>query len=422
MAQKAIREYDAKRLLAKHWAKYIGTELIYPGRFAHVGPDTDLDKLKQENPWLGEGKLACKPDQLVGKRGKHGLIKLDATYDEIKAWLKEMRGKEVTIGKATDKLTHFIIEPFLPQKVEYYVAIKSERFGDNIHFSTMGGVDIEENWDSVITIPVDVGSDVDGLDIEGKLPADLGDKRKMFAGLIKGLYRMYLDLNFAFLEFNPIAVMDKTIVPLDTKARIDDTAAFECQDAWGELAFPSPFGRKLTSEEKYIKELDESTGASLKLTVLNPKGRVWTMVAGGGASVVYADTIVDLGFMKEMANYGEYSGDPSTEFTYKYAKTILDLMTREKDPRGKVLLIGGGIANFTDVAKTFTGIIQALKEYKQKLQENDVKIYVRRGGPNYQEGLRKMRELGESLGVPIEVYGPETHMTRIVAKALKGGE
>jgi len=33
------------------------------------------------------------------------------------------------------------------------------------------------------------------------------------------------------------------------------------------------------------------TSASLKFTVLNPKGRIWTMVAGGGASVIYADTV-----------------------------------------------------------------------------------------------------------------------------------
>lgn len=30
-------------------------------------------------------------------------------------------------------------------------------------------------------------------------------------------------------------------------------------------------------------------------------------------------------------------------------------------------------------------------------------IYVRRGGPNYQTGLAKMRTLGEELGVPLEV-------------------
>ena len=37
-----------------------------------------------------------------------------------------------------------------------------------------------------------------------------------------------------------------------------------------------------------MHELDGKTGASLKLSILNPKGRIWTMVAGGGASVIYA--------------------------------------------------------------------------------------------------------------------------------------
>jgi len=60
-----------------------------------------------------------------------------------------------------------------------------------------------------------------------------------------------------------------------------------------------------------------------------------------------------LGGSDELANYGEYSGAPSEQQTYEYAKTILSLMTKEKDERGKVLIIGGGIANFTNVAATF---------------------------------------------------------------------
>jgi ATP citrate (pro-S)-lyase len=52
--------------------------------------------------------------------------------------------------------------------------------------------------------------------------------------------------------------------------------------------------------------LDEATGASLKFTVLNPKGRVWLMVAGGGASVIYTDTVADLG-------YAQVGGAPGTE-------------------------------------------------------------------------------------------------------------
>lgn len=97
----------------------------------------------------------------------------------------------------------------------------------------------------------------------------------------------------------------------------------------------------------------------------------------------------------------------------------VDLITRgTPNPDGKILIIGGGIANFTNVAATFKGIIRALKEFKSGLIAHQVKIFVRRGGPNYQEGLKAMRLLGESLGVPIKVYGPETHITEIVPLAL----
>ena len=422
MAQRGIREFDGKRMMARHWAQYFGKLPAYHGKIALVAPETDHKALLVENPWLTEGKLVVKPDQLFGKRGKHGLVKIANSFDEARQWIDERMNKDATVGKVTDKLTHFLIEPFTPHEGEYYVAIKSAREGDTIYFSNHGGVDIESVWDTVAEIPVGVGADVDSMDIEGKLPKDTpADRRNLLADFVRGLYKFYHDLAYAYLEINPFAMVKGMVVPLDLVARLDDTALFECGERWGDIPFPAPFGRRLSKEEEYIKEMDEKSGASLKLTILNPKGRVWTMVAGGGASVIYTDTIVDLGYGQELANYGEYSGNPSTGETYEYAKTLLDLMTREKDAQGrpKFLLIGGGIANFTDVAKTFTGITMALKEYKKKLQETNVHIFVRRGGPNYQEGLRLMKELGKELGVPVEVYGPEMHMTRIVNLALE---
>jgi hypothetical protein len=65
---------------------------------------------------------------------------------------------------------------------------------------------------------------------------------------------------------------------------------------WADLEFPDVFGRRRTKEERFIEELDEKTGASLKLTLLNPEGRIWNLVAGGGASVIFADTVADLGY------------------------------------------------------------------------------------------------------------------------------
>lgn len=121
------------------------------------------------------------------------------------------------------------------------------------------------------------------------------------------------------------------------------------------MEFPAPFGREMSKEESYIAELDAKTGASLKLTVLNAKGRIWTLVAGGGASVVYADAIASAGYSDELANYGEYSGAPTETQTYYYARTVLDLMLRAPlSSEGKVLFIGGGIANFTNVRNFIT--------------------------------------------------------------------
>ena len=88
------------------------------------------------------------------------------------------------------------------------------------------------------------------------------------------------------------------------------------------------------------------------------QGRVWTMVAGGGASVIYADTVGDLGYAHELGNYAEYSGAPTTAETYAYAKTLIDCATANADGSGRALVVGGGIANFTDVAATFKGIIK----------------------------------------------------------------
>lgn len=66
------------------------------------------------------------------------------------------------------------------------------------------------------------------------------------------------------------------------------------------------------------------------------------MVAGGGASVIYADTIVALGSVSELANYGEYSGGPNETQTFEYAKTIIDLMCKHPHPEGKIMIVGGG--------------------------------------------------------------------------------
>jgi ATP-citrate lyase beta-subunit len=423
MAQRAIREYHGKAILHRNWSDYLGDELKYPFRAVLVGPETDLSSLPEEHPWLQEERLVVKPDQLFGKRGKHGLVYVNRSWDEVRAWIEEHRGKKVRIGEVEGILTHFLVEPFVPhsQDEERYLAMTTGEEGDKVYLSASGGVDIEELWDRVVEVEVPTSASPEEAEELIRQAVPEIPERERFGELAAGLYRLFCDLHFAYLELNPVVLKGNEVHPLDLVARLDDTASFLVGKKWGEIEFPAPFGRELTPEEKFVKDLDEKSGASLKLTILNPEGRIWTLVAGGGASVVYTDTIADLGAAGELANYGEYSGNPTTSETYAYARTVLDLMTRKPDPQGrpKILLIGGGIANFTDVSKTFDGIIKALREYADRLKEVGVRIYVRRGGPGYREGLQRIKEACEELGLPCRVYGPELHMTAIVPMALK---
>ncbi len=429
MAQRGIREYDGKRILAENWEEYFNGAFQYDFKSILITPETDLDKIPEEYPWVKDTPLVAKPDMLFGKRGKLGLILFkkekpgDVTWEDAKEWIKQKMSEEIEINGVKGHLTHFLVEPFVPHKPEeeYYVAITTDEDEDIIYMSAFGGIEVEENWDKVVEVKIPITASDEEIKklIEQNVPADIKDKEK-YADFVYRLYKLFKDLHFTYLEINPLVIVGNKIYPLDFVGRLDDTAQFVAGRKWGEIEFPAGFGRDLSPEEKYIKEMDEKSGASLKLTILNPKGRIWTLVAGGGASVVYSDTVADLGAVKELANYGEYSGNPSRAETREYVKTVFDLMTRERHPQGdKILIIGGAIANFTDVAKTFEGIIDAMKEYADKLRKVGVRIYVRRGGPNYEIGLKKIKEAAEELGLPIEVYGPETHMTEIVKKAIE---
>jgi len=429
MSVKPIREHTGKSLLHRWLGEYSSGKHTYANPGVLVTPEV-LDKtcdqtweaLLDQNQWLKEGKLVAKPDQLIKRRGKAGLIAIDKTFDEAKDWIMQRMRKEQTVEGVTGQLSHFIIEPMVPHKQdeEFYVCIHSLRYYDEILFYHEGGVDVGDVDAKAERLQLPTGTDAAADLIHGKLLGKVPPAKKdSLASFIMSLYRFYKDLHFAYLEINPLVMLaDNTVVPLDMAAKLDETASFLCAQKWGEVDWPPPFGREAYPEEAIVREMDGKTGASLKLTILNDRGRVWTMVAGGGASVVYADTVADYGWGHELANYGEYSGAPTTEETFLYAKTLLSLMLKYHHPEGKFLIIGGGIANFTDVAATFTGLIKALEHYADEIKEHKIKIWVRRAGPNYLEGLRNVKAASDRLGLGVKVYGPETHVTAVVPMAL----
>ena len=78
------------------------------------------------------------------------------------------------------------------------------------------------------------------------------------------------------------------------------------------------------------------------------------------------------------------------------------------------------LTDIAQVASTFKGVIRALREVAPILNEHNVQIWIRRAGPNYQEGLKNIKSVGQELGLNMHVYGPEMHVSGIVPLALSG--
>ena len=55
-----------------------------------------------------------KLDQLVKRRGKLGLVKVDTDISGVREWLSEHMGQELQIETAKGSLSNFVVEPFVP--------------------------------------------------------------------------------------------------------------------------------------------------------------------------------------------------------------------------------------------------------------------------------------------------------------------
>lgn len=101
----AIREYDAKLLLA-YWLErapavdqnaQIKTKLAFPSpKVAQISWDPETKTITPDSQlpgWVFNTKLVAKPDQLIKRRGKAGLLALNKTWDEAKEWIQQRAGK-----------------------------------------------------------------------------------------------------------------------------------------------------------------------------------------------------------------------------------------------------------------------------------------------------------------------------------------
>jgi hypothetical protein len=146
MSAKSILEADGKAILNYHLTRApVIKPTPLPASATHNPPsklaslyfaaDADvkgvLDQAEATYPWLltPGSKFVAKPDQLIKRRGKSGLLALNKTWAEAKEWIEARAGKEQRVETVDGVLRQFLVEPFVPhpQDTEYYININSVR-------------------------------------------------------------------------------------------------------------------------------------------------------------------------------------------------------------------------------------------------------------------------------------------------------
>jgi ATP citrate (pro-S)-lyase len=146
MAAKSIFEADGKAILNYHLTRAPVIKPTPLPRSAthnpppklaslHFAADADvagvLDQAEATYPWLlaPGSKFVAKPDQLIKRRGKSGLLALNKSWADARAWIEERAGKPVKVETVDGVLRQFLVEPFVPhpQNTEYYININSVR-------------------------------------------------------------------------------------------------------------------------------------------------------------------------------------------------------------------------------------------------------------------------------------------------------
>jgi ATP-citrate lyase beta-subunit len=366
-----------------------------------------LAQLGEANKWLRESKLVVKAHEAIGGRFKLGLVKLGLNLEEAVEAAREMIGRKV----GTAEIRQVIVAEMLDHDKEYYISMAGNPEGAELLLSAKGGVDIEDNWDTVrrISIGIDESPSIEDLTklaIEAGFPE--GEIAERVAKIASRLVLCFDNEGAQSIEINPLVIRksDMRFAALDAVMNVDWDARFRHAD-W-DFKPVSEIGRPFTEAEQQIMEIDSRIKGSVKFVEV-PGGEVALLTAGGGASVFYADAVVARG--GTIANYAEYSGAPPDWAVEALTETLCQL------PNIKHIIVGGAIANFTDVKATFGGIINGLRESKANGFLKGVKIWVRRGGPNETEGLAAISKLKDE-GFDIHVYDRNMPMTDIVDLAM----
>ncbi len=384
-----LHEYQAKEIFSRYG-------IVVPKGQLATSPEGARAAAKQ----IGGDRFVVKAQVHAGGRGKAGGVKLVDGFDAVEEATKKMLGQQlVTIQTGPEGLPVNSVWVETPSAIarELYVSALVDRSRERIVFmaSAAGGMDIEEvahktpeNLKHVYVNPA--------AGLQPYQARQLGffmelNKAQVdqFTKILMNLYRMFVELDAALVEINPLIVTkDGDVVALDAKLNFDSNAMYR-QKAIAEM-------RDFSQEDE--RERDAS---KYDLNYVTLDGDIGCMVNGAGLAMATMDIVKLHG--GRPANFLDVGGGTTAEKVTEAFKLIT------KSPECKAIFINifGGIVRCDLIAE---GIIQAVKQIGLK-----VPVVARLQGTNMDKG----REMLATSGLKITPVDDLTEAAKTVVALAK---
>ena len=366
-----LHEYQAKQLFAEYGLP-VSKGIAVDNAAAAAAAATQI----------GGDKWVVKAQVHAGGRGKAGGVKLVDSPAEASAFAAKWLGKNLVTYQTDAKgqpVSRILVEACTDIAQELYLGAVIDRSSRRIVFmaSVEGGVEIEkvaaETPEKILKVTIDPltgAQPFQGRDLAFRLGLN-ATQVKQFTNLFLGLAKLFVDLDLALLEINPLVITDEgNLHCLDGKINIDGNALYR-QPKLREMHDPSQ------DDER------EAHAASWDLNYVALDGNIGCMVNGAGLAMGTMDIVQLHG--GSPANFLDVGGGATKERVTEAFKIILS----DKKVKAVLVNIFGGIVRCDLIAE---GIIGAVKEVGV-----NVPVVVRLEGNNAERGREVLQESGFNI-------------------------
>ncbi|MCX6341834.1 MAG: ADP-forming succinate--CoA ligase subunit beta [Fimbriimonadales bacterium] len=355
-----LHEYQSKELLAKYGVPVASGDVT-----------SDASEVKAIADKLG-GNVVVKAQVLMGGRGKAGGVKLFTSSDEAAAFAKDLIGKKLVsiqnpAGMVVEKV---LVTETIDIAEEYYLSVLLDRGLQKnvVMISKEGGMEIEEvaehNPDAIVKLVVDPSWGLSDFEIRAAVAK--ANIPKQAAGqmvqMIKKLVKVYEENDADMIEINPCALTpDGKLIAADAKVSIDENALY----------------RHPNYEETSSDAADdpiEAEAVRRGIAYVNLGGEIGIMANGAGLTMQSLDEVNAAG--GKPANFLDVGGGAKAE----RVKSCVELILMDKNVKGLLINIFGGITKVDEVAK---GVLEAFSQ-----MDVTIPVVARIEGTNVEEGRR----------------------------------